>query len=624
MKIGLIEVWLGTIPEYFQYHIETIGSVQCADFYFFTNDRNYDFSKIKHNNFHINYIDETEFLDRYNKISEVKIKNIKNPKKIIDFKLLYFEMFKDYVGHYPYVGIYDIDTFFGDINNVLLESLEEYDFISVGDKIYHNRLGGPLLIMKNNDNFLNLIKTDRYFETLINEDIYGYGEQELSEEAFKNHRVKIIYSTNVEEDNGGKNTYNACWFGNKLYVNGVEKMFYHFYRKNHTKIEKIGNVITAKYDKKYVDDFLWVVHFSEKYETLLPFLMDSIKKYSNRKCLLYSINYTPNFLYKTQFESEQFIFRRIDMEPGPLDNRGRDSRIMNSKPLILMDAIKSFPNKKFVHIDTDIYLTTNADDITKYFDNLENYPLINSHIHDVMYLSNIKPDEEWTSPLHVLLDAMKETKDLIFPRRKCNVILFDKRSYWFFEEQMFLYNKFKDSKIPGILAIFDEDTANALLVKYELKKALPLIDIEESYNLDMDKIYNYSYNMTGTSQWVELPKNINDFLFFHGFKQPIDYLQIQNQYGKCSLENEEIVISYKENTILFEKNSFLNHKNFNSKVDFVIYDLNQNELFRLNNQEIYNYWMFYISDIVLFGKYNIKILESNSKKCIFNDIIDIE
>ena len=168
--------------------------------------------------------------------------------------------------------------------------------------------------------------------------------------------------------------------------------------------------------------------------------MDSIKKYSNRKCVLYSINYTPDFLFKTQYETDQFIFRRIDMEPGPLDNRGRDSRIMNSKPIILMDAIKAFPGKKFVHIDTDIYLTSNSDNITKYFDRLENYPLMNSHIHDVMYLSGVRPDEEWTSSLHVLLNAMEENNSPVFPRRKCNVIVFDEGSYWFFEEQMKLYS----------------------------------------------------------------------------------------------------------------------------------------------------------------------------------------
>ena len=99
-QIGLVEVWLGKIPNYFRYHVETIGSVACADFYFFTDDKEYDFSYITHKNFHLIYIDKKEFLDRFNRIANIHINDINQPKKIIDFKLSYFEMFSDYVGKY--------------------------------------------------------------------------------------------------------------------------------------------------------------------------------------------------------------------------------------------------------------------------------------------------------------------------------------------------------------------------------------------------------------------------------------------------------------------------------------------------------------------------------------------
>ena len=132
-QIALVEVWLGKIPDYFKYHIETIGSITCCDFYFFTNDVEYDFTNINHPNFILGYITEEEFLGRYNHTSKVKINNISHPKKIIDFKLAYFDMFNDIVEKYPYVGIYDIDTMFGNINPLLLDYTKEYDFISVGE-----------------------------------------------------------------------------------------------------------------------------------------------------------------------------------------------------------------------------------------------------------------------------------------------------------------------------------------------------------------------------------------------------------------------------------------------------------------------------------------------------------
>jgi hypothetical protein len=619
MKLLLIQTWFGPIPDYFWFHYETTKNLN-IDFLFVT-DQDLDLDSP---NYRIIKKSKDEIEQRLSQIFNTDFR-IKNNKKTCDLKASFGHLYEEYTEGYDYIGVYDIDTLFGDAEKYLSILLGNYDFISIGDENIHNRLSGPFLIFKNLKNFRELYINEDFVKCFESEEVQCYEESVIDRIVKEKYSFYLIDSSNSNTQNGGKNEYSSFWSGEKVFVKGEEKLLYHFYRKDHTKFQRIGNTISAYYDKKYHEDFLWVVHFSEKYETLLPYLMDSLKKFSNRKCVFYSINYSPSFMYKTQFESDQFIFRRIDMEPGPLDSRGRDSRIMNSKPLILMDAIKSFPGKKFVHIDTDIYLTTNSDDISKYFDRLENYPLINSHVHDVMYISGINPNEEWTSPLHVLLNAMGEEKEAIFPRRKCNVIVFDERSYWFFEEQMALYNQFKDSGIPGILSIFDEDTANSLLAKYQLKNCLPLVDIEESYNLNVEKIYNYSYNMTGTSPWAELPKSVNDILFFHGFKDPSDYVEIQNQYGTSTLENEEMILKYSDGMISFEKNSFMSTKKIDSPVDFIVYDSRGLEILRLSHQDFHRYWLFYIDKINLDrGKYLIKILENSSQKCIFNDLLEVK
>lgn len=625
-EIALIEVWLGKLPDYFKYHLETIKMINCVDFYFFTDDRTFDFSKYSYPHLHVNYLDQEEFLLRFNRSSKIKIDKIKFAKKIVDFKLSYFRMFPEIVEGYGYVGIYDIDTLFGDISSTLVQSLGNYDFISVGDEKYHNRLSGPLLIMKNDQEILNQLDTDRYYETLIKDEIYGYGEQELSKVAFEKYRTKIIYSINTETHNGGKNTYESYWTSGKLYVNKEEKLLYHFYRKNETKIIKNGNIISTFYNKELLDDFCWVVHFSENYEKLIPALIRSIKKYSNRKCIFYTINYFPSLAFQTQYFSDQFIFKEIKIPNGKLDGQGRDFNIMTSKPKILLDAIKSFPEKKFVHLDTDIYLTTNSDNICQFFETLEDYPLANSHVHDVIFISNIVPTEEWTSSLHVLLKAEDIEQDPIYPRRKCNVIVFDERSEWFFTEQMNLYEKYGDSNIPGILAIYDEDTFNALLAKYRLTKSLPLVDIEESYNLNIDKIHNYSYNIITKNISPNLipPSTLNDFLFFHGFKNVEDYFKIENEYGNTVLDCEEMVVTYKDNTLFFEKNSFLTTKNNNGLVDFVVSDINRNVLFKLENQDLNAYWLFYISNLYLHqGSYFIEIYRKENNHKIFNSILKV-
>jgi hypothetical protein len=131
--------------------------------------------------------------------------------------------------------------------------------------------------------------------------------------------------------------------------------------------------------------------------------------------------------------------------------------------------------------------------------------------------------------------------------------------------------------------------------------------------------------MTNTSSFVELPKNINDFLVFHGFKETSDYEIIQENYGNSTLDCEEFVISYSNNTIIFEKNSFMTTKKIDKVVDFVIIDLNDCEVYRLSNQNFYNYWSFYLSDIFLESKkYRIKIFETNTNKCIFSDVLEVK
>ena len=59
-------------------------------------------------------------------------------------------------------------------------------------------------------------------------------------------------------------------------------MFYHFYRKNHTVFQKVGNQIYGRYDKKFDDDFYWVFGFTENYSESVKYLMESIHYYSNR------------------------------------------------------------------------------------------------------------------------------------------------------------------------------------------------------------------------------------------------------------------------------------------------------------------------------------------------------
>jgi hypothetical protein len=66
-------------------------------------------------------------------------------------------------------------------------------------------------------------------------------------------------------------------------------------------------------------------------------------------------------------------------------------------------------------------------------------------------------------------------------------------------------------------------------------------------------------------------------------------------------------------------------KKINGTVDFVVSDLAGREINRLGNQNLYDYWYFYISNLSLEPKkYSIKIFENDTNRCIFNDILNVE
>jgi hypothetical protein len=165
------------------------------------------------------------------------------------------------------------------------------------------------------------------------------------------------------------------------------------------------------------------------------------------------------------------------------------------------------------------------------------------------------------------------------------------------------------------------------LTKYQLQKSLPLIDIENSYDIDISRFTdkNHPFNHTDISSYVILPKTKNDTLFFHGFKSDSEYDNIKKNYGNSVLECEEMCVTYKDNTIFFEKNSFLTSKIINENVDFIVRDLNGNIVEKLENQELFNYWVFYISNVFLDKKYYIiEIIKSSSKQKIYGNILFLE
>jgi len=135
---------------------------------------------------------------------------------------------------------------------------------------------------------------------------------------------------------------------------------------------------------------------------------------------------------------------------------------------------------------------------------------------------------------------------------------------------------------------------------------------------------NHPFHATHISPHVVLPKNENDIFFFHNFKKEEDYVKLVNHYTKFVLDINDFVVTYTNNLIIFEKVTLLEDKVIENIVDFVLQDITGREIYRLDNQNIFNYKSFYIDNIHLDrGFYNIKMFETHSKKQILNKLIKI-
>ena len=140
------------------------------------------------------FINKIEKKDIENNLSQLMNHNIilLNNKKTCDLKASYGDLFYDHIKDYDYFGCYDIDTLFGDINKFINPYLGEYDFISMADELFHNRLSGPFLLMKNVQEIRTLYKGEEFIKCFENPEVECFEESFINQKAHEKYKVKLI------------------------------------------------------------------------------------------------------------------------------------------------------------------------------------------------------------------------------------------------------------------------------------------------------------------------------------------------------------------------------------------------------------------------------------------------
>lgn len=129
-RIALVNCYIGTLPDYFQYFYETALLNPEIDFYIFNNT----FSQ-PNNASNVNMIPIT--LEDFNLLASSKLQvniDIKQDfgYKLNDFKPAYGVIFEEYLKDYEFWGYCDLDIIWGRVNNFITsEILSNYDVISV-------------------------------------------------------------------------------------------------------------------------------------------------------------------------------------------------------------------------------------------------------------------------------------------------------------------------------------------------------------------------------------------------------------------------------------------------------------------------------------------------------------
>lgn len=611
-KIALLQVWFGPFPDYFDAHLQSCKNQNPnINFFIFTDQ----FLNVSSPNIKIYNISKESYKNLvYNKTSITA--DISENRKLCDYKLLAAHLFEGYLSEYDYVGFYDIDCMFGDMYNMLSSYLDK-DIISIGDTVYYPGIRGPFTIWKNAPYYNHFYKNiPDYISLLEDPEHKAIDEHHVNKELSK-HDIQITsFSelTNTRKD--GRYIGEAVYKDKKLYIQNRESLLAHFYYK-----KDLGIQDNLFYNKKVLlEDFYWVVYFDKKYEHIAKEMLRTISLFSNRKCIIYSLNYNLDVTKDLELNKEQFIsvpFYIFENDEQDID------LLRNIKPFCLKDSCERYPNTNFVYVDTDCFLTATADHIAKYVSKLPNHPLMNIHLHGIIFHVNYLGSGQNIHGLEVLSQALN-IPIIIFPRRKANVIAYNSNHHNFFSEAVDIYQTHKNTRL-GIFALHDEDTFNILLSKYNYTDSMITVDIEETNELSLQK-----YNEYGASERYsplkQIPNHTNDIYCFHGIKSVSGFNDIKEHYLKKVFSHDELYCSLINDgdTFQLSRKSFIAEKQFSEFVDIKVYNKKGDLLLNFDRVEIFKYFHFYSRNFAHNLDYvYVKITECDSGNIIFSNFMKI-
>lgn len=284
-----------------------------------------------------------------------------------------------------------------------------------------------------------------------------------------------------------------------------------------------------------MNKFNIILHCTENYLQNSLNLIESLRLFHNDlNFYLYTVNFTHHSEI-TNLKCIRFNCEKIENNMSFIGNKNDTSnknmfKSVFLKSEIVLNSLEVLNLNNCIYIDSDIIPTGEIKSLFKYFDQIEDYPLIQKSIYEYQInygrgnpFHNGGFDE--TNILeYPLMDFCKIPMNKRTPYSVSSVMLYNQKCRQFFRECDFLNKMAFDMDLESIKYLYpfcDETTINVLLWKYGFNNRIDrsqmniddLSNVKEFYESN----YDHEKEITG---YVRIPSvsERKKILFFHGAK----------------------------------------------------------------------------------------------------------
>jgi FkbM family methyltransferase len=312
----------------------------------------------------------------------------------------------------------------------------------------------------------------------------------------------------------------------------------------HELYEKKEDDIKENNLKEFIDDFAFVTCGNENYMPLIEKFVLSLLEFSNRKVIVYGID------CDVPFDYPNVISRRLEIPQYSIHDR------WYWKQYACIESLnENFEN--FVWMDGDVIVNYNIDDIKKYFEQIENYPIPDTHV-QANFIGYYR-DSNGNQKQQLFNENANRKFGVGMMSKIAHVCMYvyNKDCKWWFDEIIKIY---KETPLENYMELFqwnDEGIDNLLRSIHGFDNFLPISNFDVSDEPNAMKHF-LTYWKSDTAKnfgqiygWQKVPKNKSNILYFHGNKN-LNFAKIMMDYvyaKKHNLFHDTLYFFVEENTI---------------------------------------------------------------------------